>query len=348
MSGGIDSPAIAAYAAPIYREKMGQPLSALSHVYPAYPKVDERRYIELIANFLQMDLHTCTPTAQPWDNVAYWCDIFDGPVHTLSLPEVTEFYRVARSLGFRNLFTGDVAEVVFDRSDHLLAHLLTHGRWNPLLQLVRTMRNQGASWQGLARALGATFIPGHFANWYLHWRGQDFPQRIPDWMDAGKINESLFRKDLLPPGRERWAQLQLGPFLEGAAHTLEADDVCGLLCGVSIRRPFADADTCEFFLSLPAELKFPDVKSKTLMRRMLRGKLPDAILDRRDKTVFNEYFMSRIDYASAKRFLVNPPVKMPGVKYDVLATRIERQDFKIADYVWANDLIRIHAFLSLW
>ena len=34
MSGGIDSPAIAAYAAPMYREKMGRTLSALSHVYP--------------------------------------------------------------------------------------------------------------------------------------------------------------------------------------------------------------------------------------------------------------------------------------------------------------------------
>jgi asparagine synthase (glutamine-hydrolysing) len=348
MSGGIDSPAVAAYAAPLHRELKGGPLSALSHVYPDYPKVDERRYIELIADFLQMKLHTCTPTAGPWDDVAHWCTIFDGPVHTLSLPEVTEFYSKARQLGFRNVFTGDVAEIVFDRSEHIFSHLLTRGRWKALGTLMSTMRKQGVTRRALARSLTTTFVPGRFANWYLHSRGLDYPVRIPDWMDARKVNEVSFRRDLLQPGRDRWAYLQLGPFLEGAAFTLEADDVCGLLCGVTIRRPFADIDVCEFFLSLPAELKFPDKKSKTLMRRMLRGRLPDQILDRRDKTVFNDYLMSKIDYASLRKYLLNPTVRLPGVNYERLAARIERQDFKIADYAWANDLIRIHAFLNLW
>ena len=347
LSGGIDSPAIAAYAAPLHREIFGRPLCALSHVYPQYPKVDERRYIELIACFLKMNLHTCTPTAGPWDDLERWSAIFDGPVHTLSLPEVTEFYTKARQLGFRNVFTGDVAEVVFDRNSHLLSYLLTHGRWKALAALMETMRKQGASRRALARSLATTFVPGRLATWYLHLRGFD-RFRVPDWMDAQEINKKSFRRDLLQPGRKRWAHLQLGPFVEGAGQTLEADDVCGLLCGVSIRRPFADIDLCEFFLSLPAELKFPDTKSKTLMRRMLRGRLPDEILDRRDKTVFNDYLLAKIDYVAAKKFLVKPSVRMPGVNYEVLAERIERRDFKIVDYAWTNDLIRIHAFLSLW
>jgi hypothetical protein len=58
--------------------------------------------------------------------------------------------------------------------------------------------------------------------------------------------------------------------------------------------------------------------------------------------------MSKIDYASLRKYLLNPTIRMPGVNYERLAARIERQDFKIADYSWANDLIRIHAFLSLW
>src|SRR5207244_11004652 len=52
LSGGIDSPAVAAYAAPLYQKLMGRQISALSHVFPQHPKVDERRYIEVISKYL--------------------------------------------------------------------------------------------------------------------------------------------------------------------------------------------------------------------------------------------------------------------------------------------------------
>ena len=35
--------------------------------------------------------------------------------------------------------------------------------------------------------------------------------------------------------------------------------------GVDVRRPFVDVDLWEFFLSLRAEVKFPDTRSKTLV-----------------------------------------------------------------------------------
>jgi len=124
--------------------------------------------------------------------------------------------------------------------------------------------------------------------------------------------------------------------------------MCGSLSGVTVRRPFADIDVCEFFLSLPAELKYPDGKSKTLMRRMLRGKLPDEILDRRDKTVFDDYIMAKVDYGTLKRYLTNPSFRIRGVDYEALGRRIDKQDFKLIDCAWVNDLVRIHAFLRLW
>jgi hypothetical protein len=58
--------------------------------------------------------------------------------------------------------------------------------------------------------------------------------------------------------------------------------------------------------------------------------------------------MSIIDYAPLRKFLVNPAYRIPGVKYDILADRIDRQDMKLVDYFWVNDLVRIHAFLSQW
>jgi asparagine synthase (glutamine-hydrolysing) len=347
LSGGIDSPAVAGFAAPLHRELTGRPISALSTVYPNHPKVDERVYIELIAKYLEIDLHTFTPQAGPWDDVARWCRLFDGPIPTLSLDEVTEYYKQAYQLGFRNVLSGDIAEAVFNLNRHVVGHLVTHARWRPLLNMVRTLRQQGTSWKQLGHLMLTPFIPGWLANRYLHFRGLDYPFKIPNWLDARKINEVPFRRDLLPPGRDRWAMVQLRPF-SGDSLTLEAGEVCAMLCGVTARCPFSDIDVIEFFLSLPAELKFPDLRSKTLMRRLIRGHVPDEILDRRTKTFFTDYIMSHINYAPLRQFLVNPASRIHGVKYEILADRIERQDFKLIDYAWANDLVRIHAFLSLW
>src|SRR5690606_12096477 len=48
LSGGIDSPTIAGYAAPIHEELYGRPLPALSIVAPNHPSVDESELIELV------------------------------------------------------------------------------------------------------------------------------------------------------------------------------------------------------------------------------------------------------------------------------------------------------------
>jgi hypothetical protein len=311
------------------------------------PAVDESRYIQLISDDLGMELHTYRPRSRAWDDMTEWCALFDGPVPTVTLPEMREYYTNARRLENRNVLRGDIAEFVFDLRWHVVGHLVTHGRWKPLIELLKTLRSQGAGRRRLLRDVFSPFVPGRLTNWYLHARGLDHPERVPDWLDARKVNEVPYRMDLLPPGRKRWSTLQLRPF-HGSSLTMESDEICATLAGVTVHRPFADIDVWEFFLSLPAELKFPDLKSKTLMRQLLRGRLPDAILDRRDKTVFDDHIMSRIDYAALGRFISKPRFHVDGVDYGVLAARIERRDFKLVDFLWVNDLFRIHAFLSQW
>jgi asparagine synthase (glutamine-hydrolysing) len=347
LSGGIDSPAVAGFAAPRYRELTGRPLPALSVVFPDLPKVDERRYIELVTEYLGMELHTCRLNSRSLDNLEHWCQLFDGPIPTINAPEMFEYYLEARRLGFRNILTGDIAECVADLPMHLPGHLLMHGRWSALARLLATQRRQGASVKKLAVQLLAPCVPGRLANWYLSIRGLDFPKRIPDWMDARKVNEVPYRTDLLVPGPGRWSAVQTTN-LHGCPITMEAGELCTALAQVTVGRPFGDVDVWEFFLSLPAEVKYPDIRSKTLLRRVLRGKVPDEILDRRDKTFFDDHVMSQIDYAMLRRYLVNSRHRMVGVDYDRLATRLDRQDFTLIDWFWVNDLVRIHAFLNQW
>jgi asparagine synthase (glutamine-hydrolysing) len=347
LSGGLDSPAIAAFAALAHGGRGRRPIGAVSAVFPDLPAVDERRHIELVADRFGLELHTYRPQARGLDDVEQWCRVLGGPVPMVSIPEFSEHYSLARRLGYGNLLSGEFAELAFGSPRHLLGHLLTHQRWRALGTLLLAEHRRGTSWRTLARHLCVAMVPGRAAVRYLHWRRRDAPQRIPDWLDARKVNEVPYRTDLLPPARLRWVQEQVGAF-EGSTITMEADELCAAAAGITVRRPFADIDLWEFFLSLPAEIRCPDLRYKTLARGLLRGTLPDEIVNRHDKTVFDDHIMSQIDYATLERYLVNPRHRLPGVDYRRLAGRLAQRNFNRVDWTWAVDLTRIHAFLSAW
>ena len=74
--------------------------------------------------------------------------------------------------------------------------------------------------------------------------------------------------------------------------------------------------------------------------------VPDEILDRREKTVFNDSFTARIDYTELTRWLSNPSWHVPGVDYGILHERLATRDLGVFEYIWAKDLASVHAFLS--
>lgn len=347
LSGGVDSPAVAAFAAPEHRRRTGRPIGALSLVFPDMPTVDERKYIEIVARHFGIDLHTYRPTARTLDDVDRWCRLLGTPVPILSVPELADSHQRARALGYENLLTGDFAEFLFGSPMHLVSHLFTHGRWTAIAEVLRAEKRRGAARRQALKDLLTTFVPGRVANWYIHWRGKDAPHRIPDWMDARKINEVPYRTDLLPPAHRRWARAQLAG-LDLSTITLEAAEVCSAIAGVTVRRPLADIDLWEFFLGLPAEVKCPDLRFKTQARSLLRGRLPDVILDRTDKTYFDDHVIAQIDYVTMKRLFAEPRYRIPGVDYARLAQRVEQGSFSRFDWFWAKDLAWIHAFLNQW
>jgi asparagine synthase (glutamine-hydrolysing) len=339
LSGGIDSPAIAAYAAPVHLERMGTPLQALTFAYPDHPSVDEQGYAELVARHVKIPHHVCVHRARLLDRLDEWMRLVDGPVYSMSLPHYEAQYRQARALGARTVLSGETAEYVIDRSRFLIAHLLTHRRPGALLRRLRYEQAQGASLSGLGRALLSPLVPTRLtARSWQRERGD-----VPAWVDLRRANEASVR--FLVPAADRWGKLQLNPFTACTVNS-EAEAICQEVCGVRARRPWTDIDLWEFFLSLPAEVKFPVPQRKGLVRRLLRGRVPDAILDRRDKTVFNEAIMADVNYAALDRWLLAPPHRIAGVDYRLLADRLQARDLALGEYRWARNLAAANAFLS--
>lgn len=341
LSGGIDSPAIAAYAAPRHMELFGSPLHAISVVYPRYPSVDESRYVTLLAEHFHIPLHTYEQTSNATGGLARWTALADTPFPGSALAQYEEDYRRARALGFRTILSGEHAEFVFAFQWNRLDHYLTHGRWRAARRDLAARRARGASWVSLARLVGRSLAPDQVLA-ARNRLGRRRPATVPRWVDQHKASD-----EPPVPARERWRRSQLVGFI-GPGIALEAEEVCQAVCGIRSRRPWTDVDLWELFLSLPAEQKFPDHRIKGLVRDLLVGRVPSEVLDRQDKTVFDEAALAEIDYETLRRYLVSPGHRIAGVDYRRLAELLETENLTRIDYVWARELAGVHAFLSQW
>lgn len=342
LSGGIDSPTLAVFAAPAHMAATGTRLPALTVVFPDQPAVDESSYVAEVARSLDLELHTYPRNARPLADLSDWVRLFDGPVPGLAANDVSEHLAQARALGARTMLTGEMAETFVDRRRYLEAHLLRSGRFGALANHVREERRRGASGRSILRRLLPALSPRSLERASIKLRGA--PGSAPSWIDGKAYREVRARRAV--PAGDRW-QLEQLAFFRGPALTLEASEVTQTVGGVVIRRPWADVDLCSFLLSLPAEVKYGGDR-KDFVRALMRGRVPDLILDRPTKTYFNDSVMARVEYAQLERWLRNPSYRMPGVRYPQLWDRLATRDLTFAEYDWAKDLAGVHAFCSQW
>jgi asparagine synthase (glutamine-hydrolysing) len=342
LSGGIDSPAIAAYGAPLHGDLYGRPLPAVSIEYPHHATVDESRYVKMLAEHYGMPLHTFEQMANATSDFRRWTALADTPYRAASLAQYEEAYMRVRALGLRNILTGEHAEFLMAIHWFTLDHYLSHGRLRSAWRVLRAHHARGRSWFDIARRAGRAAAPRRLINAVNRIRRKRSPL-VPGWVDLHMATH----EDHPVPVRERWRRSQLGAFI-GPGTSLEAEEICQATCEVTVRRPWSDVDLWEFFLSLPAEQKFPDLRSKPLVRNLLRNRVPDEILDRTDKTVFDEAVRDRMDYQALEQLLLRPAYQVRGVDYSELALLITNRQLTMLDYLWARDLANVHAFLAQW
>ena len=342
LSGGIDSPPIAAYANREYARRWKRPIPALSAVYPSFPESDESGYIELVAERLGLPLHTYEPGPQRLDRLQFWLRLFDGPWSTWSPEGTAERCAQAQALGFTTILSGEFAEQVSAVRAHLVSHLLWRAHLQGAIVQLRSQRAAGLGRRRLLSELREAVTPRR-----VQARGfrRHPPVFLPPWIDLARIGERDARHAL--PARRRWTSAQL-PFF-GADPVGEADVYSHALHGIRARRPWADVDLWEFFLSLPAEVKFPDYRMKGFARNALRGDVADEILDRRDKTYMDRWFeVMAVDYPAVRHWVSKGDVRVKGVDYERLREELERESMPLAHYLWARDLAGVHAFVDLW
>jgi asparagine synthase (glutamine-hydrolysing) len=255
FSGGLDSSAVisaASRAAPA----SGVRLKGYAMVYDEAP-VDDRVFIEAIQRMHAVEVELCRPPRHgPLRDLAEVISWLDSPLLDAHHPMLADLFGAARRDGCRLLLTGLRGDDVFGGLGYL-ADLAAGLR-------LRTLTRELRAWSELV----GDSLP-HLA-WRLSAR--------PALRGRGRFRSRAQREA---------HELALGSF---TVLTAEMMELYSGRFGLVPSHPFWDRDLVEFMLALPPELKNWGGETKRLLRGSLRGVVPDAVLDRRDKLNLTPFF----------------------------------------------------------
>lgn len=268
LSGGLDSTAVAAFAA----RESPRPLSTVSWVFDELTSCDERAYMDPVIEALGLD-----PVRFPGD------DLGPDPTrlgHDSNTPFENPYrrlkeraYRETAARGARVLLTGVFGDHLYTGGYARLTEHLDRGNWSALaggaVRAFRTRGLQDPTLRHLARRmLRRTASPGTRPPAWLTEHGASmWPERSDDFQ--------------LPSMRARQARALLGPTAARSAH---GEIGTASRHGVELRHPYRDRRLVELALGLPAEDLYDGERWKPILRRATAGRLPDVVRRRRHPT----------------------------------------------------------------
>jgi asparagine synthase (glutamine-hydrolysing) len=315
LSGGIDSSAILAKMA---QHTGGHKVQSFAVGYRASgPEAahNEFEYARLAASSIGADHHEYRVTAEQFRD--FTPDLvykLDEPLADSSCIPLYFLSRLARE-HITVVLSGE-------GSDEILGGYNIYQRMSFLDALYRRAPALAAKWAPRLAALA----PNEISRRYLRLLGQPLSQRYRG-VSKGLAGEAFAR---LRPGTDA-ATPTLDALFEGYYETaraaaplnrmlyvdtkvwlpddllLKADKIT-MANALELRVPFLDHKLVEFAAALPTHLKIQGGKGKVLLRRAMRGVLPDAILDRPKKgfpTPTREWFRGPL-YDFARDVLLDP------------------------------------------
>jgi asparagine synthase (glutamine-hydrolysing) len=349
LSGGIDSSSIVA----AMRQIEGADLTLETFSYVASSTaLSEEPWAEMAAHRASARIHKTRPTPQDLVvDLPRLIDIQGEPFGSTSIYAQMRVFRLARDTGIKVMLDGQGAdELLGGYRPHVaawLASLLRQRRWREALRLWRSVpQSPGLSHRMLLeRAVGllgtaqvASGLSGHLLRRYLFppWlRGSWFEAHgvvaAPLWQAHGTL---LLRDHLYQALTD-----QSLPML------LRYEDRNSMAFGIESRVPFLTPQLVSFIFTLPeAYLIATDGTSKSVLRRAMRGLVPDAILDRRDKIGFatperewldalRPWVEDMLNSDTAKRI---PALDLPAVQREWRQVMAGQKPFDNRCWRWLN------------
>lgn len=292
LSGGVDSSSIASAVRYIEPE---MPISTFSFVAPGSP-VNEEMWVDSVNEHVRASPHKVIIQANELaDDLDTMIMTQGEPFGSTSIYAQYRVYQSASESGVKVMLDGQGADELFAGYDGYptarVRSLLRSGDlvgWARLLSGWSEYPRRSAG-QWLQHSVAA-IAPQSFMPYMRRVSGRD---RRPAWADARafkRLETRIVHQEL---SRSHWDGRSLAGRLREALTQgemgvlLRHGDRNSMRWSIESRVPFLTTDFAEYSLRLPETyLLSPRGETKHVFRAAMRGIVPDAILDRRDKVGF--------------------------------------------------------------
>ncbi len=291
LSGGIDSSAIVMAIHKIAGEKVD--FHNFSFIADD-PAVDEERWVDTVAHASGTTVHKVRIT--PHELVADLDDLIaaqDEPFGSTSIYAQYRVFRLAQEAGVKVLLDGQGAdEMLAGYRMYVTSRLVSLLRGGRLLQAAAFLRHAVKQPRVDPRHLLYTtcgsFVPGAFQSWARRLVDKDSSQQWlnRDWFNRQGVTDATCDDT---PRQGPLRSMLIETFSRtNLPNLLRYEDRNSMAFSIESRVPFLTPEIVKFVFSLPEDyLISSDGTSKHVFRAAMRGIVPDAILDRRDKVGFS-------------------------------------------------------------
>lgn len=322
LSGGLDSSAISAIASKEYVDKTGRKFTAI-HARSSERETDESVYANEVASYYDMDMHIVTPKTDDFvqlvDEVVY---TQEEPFGSPSMFMGYHVFQKARELGCKVMLNGQGGdEVLLGYERYYSSYLYSLSFYKRIKELILQANNSGLSYKE------AILYYFYFSSFRIR--------------KAKLIRDSLIKRELLDAYSFVTLKKSVDSFkdiyelqkLEVSTiqlpHLLRYEDRNSMRHSIETRLPFLDYRMVEASISMKPEYKIRDGWTKFILRKALKGILPEPVIWRKNKLGFN---------APEKTWLIHHEAKM---KEEISQSKL------LKEIVDIDKLLNIFSNLSL-
>ena len=301
MSGGLDSPTLAATALRVLREEPSEfSLQAITSVYDRLIPDSERYYAGLVAEHLRIpiryDVRDDEISIAQWDQITvHTPEPVDNPP---AFAASVKFYAAAAADARVFLYGEGPDNALRYEWRPYLSHLLAGGHIARLMRAVSAdllMHRRLPFWSSIRRIARPRRA-------HAPWLGA-----FPEWL-AHEFATRCQCRDRWEAQRPSWSSHPTKPAAYGSLNDvrwqslLEGCDLSGAMGRAEIRHPFLDLRVLQYMLALPA---MPWCRDKAIIRRTMRTELPRQVLRRRKASIEQNPDFERVKASGLPRLVAS-------------------------------------------
>ena len=298
LSGGLDSSSIVATAAKILAaprragsadasEHEQQPQLAFHARFPELG-VDESRYADIVARACGLELVFCSPAVPSVLGAMYPVLRAQGePFGGTSVIAQYAVMEAARARGLKVMLDGQGGDELLAGYHQYLGYrtagLFRSGKPRAMAGELRAQVRSGSV--DAAEALMATvrgLTPDRLVESIRAKSGGRHGIRVSEELSRHGTAAVEHQEPGTPLARRLWQDIAS----ESLPALLRYEDRNSMAFAIEARVPFLDYRLVELTLRLPDRMKIANGMTKSVLRQTMAGRVPEAVLDRRDKVGF--------------------------------------------------------------